>query len=266
MKNNNLIQLPNNLEIAYIHQYEAEYLYNEIFVQQTYLKHDIKLTNEMLVFDIGANIGMFSLYIKQMCPTATIYAFEPSHTTFQVLNYNMNKYHLGSAFPWAVSDINGKKEFIHYSNSTVFSGLYTDKTLDEGRIKAIATNVVTNELKEEHSEIIKKYVDVLTQDRVQTICETVETKKLSTLISDLNIKKIDLLKIDAEGSEFDILFNTDDRDWSKIKQIVLECHSNDERKYKKLLSLLKQKQFSIMRENETLLDKTGLINLYCYKK
>ena len=47
-----------------INVYETEYLYKEIFEDETYLKHGIAIPEGAVVFDIGANIGLFTLFVK----------------------------------------------------------------------------------------------------------------------------------------------------------------------------------------------------------
>jgi FkbM family methyltransferase len=54
------------------------------------------------------------------------------------------------------------------------------------------------------------------------IYEVVETISLEGLFSTYNLKKIDLMKIDCEGAEFDLLYS---KDLSNIKLIVMEVHS-----------------------------------------
>ena len=53
--------LPNGLEIVHLNRYETDYLYQEIFEDQCYLRHGIRLRDGATVVDIGANIGLFSL-------------------------------------------------------------------------------------------------------------------------------------------------------------------------------------------------------------
>jgi FkbM family methyltransferase len=43
------------------------------------------------VFDVGANVGQTALKIKQLLPSATIYSFEPSPSTFQQLRTNCHQ-------------------------------------------------------------------------------------------------------------------------------------------------------------------------------
>lgn len=61
---------------------DAEVIY-QIWVQEEYkkpleiIKQNIELANKPIIFDIGANIGMASLYFKHKLPLASIYCFEP---------------------------------------------------------------------------------------------------------------------------------------------------------------------------------------------
>jgi hypothetical protein len=64
-----------------------------------------------------------------------------------------------------------------------------------------------------------------------------QLQTLSEIIREQNIEKIDLLKIDAEGSELDIVMGIDINDWKKIKQLVVEVHDIDGR-LQKMISLL----------------------------
>ena len=61
-----------------------------------------------------------------------------------------------------------------------------------------------------------------TQDNPNS--KTVKTTTLETLISNLNWGKIDLLKIDIEGSEWDVINITPDDTFQSIDKILLEYH------------------------------------------
>ena len=55
-------QLPNGMRIAHINAYETEYLYREIFRGQGYFAHGITMGEQPCVFDVGANIGLFTFW------------------------------------------------------------------------------------------------------------------------------------------------------------------------------------------------------------
>lgn len=49
------------------------------------IKKHFPNTNVACVFDVGANVGEFSKSFGQEFPNATIYAFEPVNSTFEIL-------------------------------------------------------------------------------------------------------------------------------------------------------------------------------------
>ncbi|HTA95158.1 MAG TPA: hypothetical protein VK769_03450, partial [Verrucomicrobiae bacterium] len=84
-----IYQLPNGLPVYHVNKHETDFLYKEIFVERAYLKHGITLKANACVFDVGANIGMFTLFIKQECADATVYAFEPIPELNRVIKLNV---------------------------------------------------------------------------------------------------------------------------------------------------------------------------------
>ncbi len=56
---------------------ETAAIYNEIFLWQDYLGSGLSLADCRYVFDVGANVGLFSLFAKLQNPALTVHAFEP---------------------------------------------------------------------------------------------------------------------------------------------------------------------------------------------
>src|SRR5262245_34479683 len=82
--------LPNGLAVKHTSMLETLHLYQDIFVLKVYLQHGITLSEHSVVIDGGANIGMFSLFVLENCPTASIHAFEPAPKTFEILKANLS--------------------------------------------------------------------------------------------------------------------------------------------------------------------------------
>lgn len=59
-----------------------------------------------------------------------------------------------------------------------------------------------------------------------------------------NVEVIDLLKIDVEGTELEVLRGIDDRDWNKVRNIVMEV-SNVKGGLDKVKQLLETKGFTV---------------------
>lgn len=254
--------LPNGVEIVHLNQYETDYLYKEIFEEQTYLKHGIRLPDGATVVDIGANIGMFSLFVLSRCADPTIYAFEPAPQVFDLLTANCRAY--GSRvhpLNLGVSDRTKSAPFTFYERSSVFSGFHADDGEDRAAIHAVVRNAVRDEVAAA-ADVVESVVAELTADRLRRTTHECRLISVSDLIRDRGIDKIDLLKIDAEKSELDILAGIEDADWSKIDQIVVEIHDRTQEAVKRVERLLTAKGYRCAVELERPLEESGLFNLY----
>ncbi len=65
-------------------------LTNQIVSSNQY--HIELIKKNAIVFDAGANMGIFSIFAAANHPDSTIYAFEPTPTTFSVLKENAKYY------------------------------------------------------------------------------------------------------------------------------------------------------------------------------
>jgi FkbH-like protein/FkbM family methyltransferase len=255
--------LPNGLEIAHLNQYESRYLYREIFEEQTYLKNNIQLQDGDVIFDIGANIGMFSLFVSRRCRDVKIFSFEPSPVTFDILKTNL-ELHVPDAIPCncGVSGENTTAEFTFYPHSSVFSGFHADDSRDEEAIRSVIENTIREKNLVQDEITIKEYAQQLMESRLYKQTYTCELKTLSTIFAEYDIDRVDLLKVDAEKCEWEILMGIDASDWDKIKQIVIEVHDSVGDLYKKIRGLLEAKGFKLEVVEETLLEGSGLFNIY----
>lgn len=258
----NRYTLPNGLEIAHLKAYETDYLYKEIFEQQTYLKHGIQLRDGATVVDIGANIGLFSLFIMSRCKNAEIYAFEPAPAAYEVLKANCTAYG-GRTHPVnaGVAQHAGKATLTFYENSSVFSGFHANEHADRQAIETVVRNSLVNSMPADDKEV-EAYIGELTADRMlHKTCESRMTT-VSEIIREQGIEGIDLLKIDAEKSEEEILAGIDADDWLRIAQIVVEIHDPSYQAVARIKTLLNQKGFQCAIGHEQDLKESGLVNLY----
>jgi FkbM family methyltransferase len=81
---------------------------NEIFLEEIYKQ---SLPNNARVLDCGANIGLSIIYIKRICPTAKITAFEPDKGNYELLARNMQTFEL--------KDVEIREEAIWKEDTTV---------------------------------------------------------------------------------------------------------------------------------------------------
>jgi FkbH-like protein/FkbM family methyltransferase len=253
--------LPNGLEIVHLNQYETDYVYKEIFEDQCYLKHGVRLRDGATVVDIGANIGLFSLFVMSRCTNPRIYAFEPAPVVYDLLKANCDAY--GSnvrAVNAGVSDKPKSATLTFYEKSSVFSGFHSDETEDRAAIQTVVRNVLNSE--SVAGDSLEEYVNELTADRLRRRTYECRMTSVSDIIRENRIDRIDLLKIDAEKSELEIIDGIQDGDWPKIDQIVIEIHDPTREAVKRIEDLLIEKGYRCAVEHEKLLERSGLFNLY----
>ncbi len=247
-------QLPNGLSIYHKNTYETDYVYNEIFNEHTYLQHDIKINENAVIFDVGANIGLFSLYIKQNYPTSIIYAFEPSPEIHHILNSNLTEFgQSAKTFNIGLADRTTETTFYYYPEFSVISGFHANQKRDA---EIILSGINCNNKKEVATVINQRLATLLPYKcQVRTLSNIIKSEKITT---------IDLLKIDVEGSELAILKGISEDDWCKVKQIVMEVHSKNELDL--IMDILKSQSFHIAIEADKRLKDVNIYNLYAISK
>ncbi len=126
-----------------------------------------------VIFDIGANTGIYSLLAKTIKPTSKVYAFEPVERVFSKLEQNitLNKFDIVPVQK-AASDADG---------TAIIRDMNTEHTY----------SVTVNAIKEEGDG----------RD-VETVIQII---KLDSFIRENNITKVDLLKIDVETHEPEVM-------------------------------------------------------------
>lgn len=215
--------LPNGLDIQQININETNFMFKEIFEDNVYFMDKVKLNEGDVVFDVGANIGMFSVFLGQKNMNLKQYAFEPISDFYEVLHENMTM-HCKDSKPYNVgfSNTNKKEIITFYPNNSIMSSVYADKETDE---QCFMETVFSKEMSEEEKELFLKYKDQLLEGRFEAIQRECTMITLSDFIKDNQIEQINLLKMDAEKSEVDILNGLGD-EWGKIEQFVIEVHGD----------------------------------------
>ncbi|MEE9451442.1 MAG: FkbM family methyltransferase [Gammaproteobacteria bacterium] len=87
-----------------------------------FLLNQLEFNAGDIIFDVGANIGWYSLIFDKMIDQAIkIYAFEPDPLNFQLLNENIraNRAEKISAIPKAVAETETDKLLYRYSNNNL---------------------------------------------------------------------------------------------------------------------------------------------------
>src|SRR2546423_14913995 len=92
-----------DLDLSVIDPFErtTQYIYDEIFVGGTYDHPQIKLAERPTIIDVGANIGLFTIWAARKHNPRTILAYEASPTTHECLVDNVAR-HISSQMTGAI--------------------------------------------------------------------------------------------------------------------------------------------------------------------
>ncbi len=88
--------LPNGMRVRHRSRRDASDLYDELFSRLTYLRHGVRLPDGACVVDAGANIGLFSLLVSELCEGARVLAFEPLAPLHEAARANASRYAPGA--------------------------------------------------------------------------------------------------------------------------------------------------------------------------
>jgi FkbM family methyltransferase len=233
-----------------------------------YLQNGISINDGDVVFDVGANIGIFGVRAIQKAANVEVHCFEPIPAIASVLRKNAEAHGSGRfhVHQCGVSSDNATATFTYFPNTPALSTLHPEQWDDNpGAFKDAVKGTRKNPpdgmkwmkwIPTAFSGFIASYL-VSGSQKV-----TCELKPLSEIITKQNISKIDLLKIDCEGAEWDVLLGINDQHWPIIKSIVVEVHDLNGR-LEKMKELLISKGFTNLHaEREAGLEQTPMYNLF----
>ncbi len=253
-------RLPNGLDVFHLNKNETLHLYRQIFEDQIYLRHGIELADGSCVFDVGANIGLFSLFVHQACRNPRVYAFEPSPVTFEKLRRNMLHHRLDAQLHQAgIADTPGTATFTFYPRVSVMSGFHADTVEEEALFRDFLAN--QERAGEPGAALLLDQADELVAGRFERQEFICGLTTLSDVIREHGIERIDLLKVDVEKSELQVFAGIATEDWSRIRQVVVEVHDVADR-LERITGLLESQGFEVTLEQDDTLGETGIFHLY----
>jgi FkbM family methyltransferase len=161
----------------------GEHMQSQIF-WYGYYSRDIVMTMDellslgMVVFDIGANIGEISLYAaRRVGEEGSVYCFEPIPALYETLSFNVSRNDLAQAYPIRMGVSNKLGMVPIYRSDSRFA----DGTVHEG----LGTLYPM-------------------KNRTTPVGE-IQLTTLDAFCEEKQIHRLDLIKIDVEGSELDVL-------------------------------------------------------------
>ncbi len=163
-------------------------IYRQVFNNQEY--DFLSVVQPKVIVDAGANIGLASIYFANKYPDAKIIAIEPEQSNFELLTKNTKPY----------SGIIPVQAALWHINEEI-------NVTDPGYGKwAFRTEMKNSQEKQQGS-----------------ICHSVAGMTVGRIMREFNLKKIDVLKVDIEGSEREVFSDTSA--WlERVDAIIIELH------------------------------------------
>ncbi|KAH7322397.1 FkbM family methyltransferase [Stachybotrys elegans] len=210
---------------------DARIVHNEIFNNHCY---DIeKFSDQPFMIDVGANIGLFSMYMKRKYPGAKILAFEPAPVTYGILqrNLELNNATAVQAYQCALGAEDATGTLSFYPIVPAMSTFVPEE--NDIMRKTILTNFQSPEVIDNMFSSVEKI--------------EVPIRRLSDFLKAETSPDIDLLKIDVEARELEVCKGIDDEHWSRIRNVVVEIFDVNNALVN-MMDFLKSKGFTVKGE------------------
>lgn len=220
--------LPDGRTIVCVNTYEVDFSLHEIFSEDLE-RHGLDLPADGTYLDVGANIGLFALYLRDRCPAGRILAYEPMPAAFEALASNAAALSPpAEVFRLALGAAAGSLEFDYFPGVSALStsNRAVGERLSEG-LKQLLSGAGSQEVREiaERTAGAENVASAGFLDRLfraEPVVARVDT--LSSQLAALAVGAVDLLKIDTEGAEREVLAGIAEADWPKIRQLLVEVH------------------------------------------
>jgi FkbM family methyltransferase len=159
-----------------------------VWLIEEYKKENFEIKPNDVVIDVGAHIGLFTIYASQFCTNGKIYSFEPFVNNYELLleNIKLNNLDNVKSFNQAISN----------SNESIKLFLNDDES--------------------GHS--------IFSQSSKSIIVDSISLQKF---FDENQIKHCNFLKLDCEGAEYEIIKNLPLEYFQKIDKLVIEYHMAD---------------------------------------
>lgn len=189
---------------------------HEMFSRDDYgLSRVVSVHETPVILDLGANIGAFSVAAAMRFPNAKIFAYEPEEENFQILLKNI--------------ELNKLTDRVVPRQAAVAG--------HDGVQKLFLSNF------EYGHSLVKEFI---VEEKInETEMLSVSCVTLKNILDTNRLRYADLIKMDIEGSEYEVLYGLSDEQYKNIDQIVLEIHNIPGQSRDKLKSFLETKGFQV---------------------
>ncbi|TAD82687.1 MAG: FkbM family methyltransferase [Bacteroidetes bacterium] len=196
-------------------------VFKEVFMRNGYDDHFLKaqLPAKAVVLDVGGNIGMFAANVVNMQPQVQVHCFEPLPNNLAVLQRNATAC---AAFKAAITVVPSALTGVPGTHISFYKN--------------------NNEPLSQSASTIPGFLN-------NNDCITVPSVQLSAYVANQGFTSVDLLKLDCEGSEYDILYNTSPQVLALVRAIIVETHFVDAetKNFEALQAFLETAGFTIVK-------------------
>lgn len=173
----------------------SAYIFDEVFVRREY--DCAELAGARTLVDVGANIGLFTLFGLMRSPNAKVFCVEANPTTFSILSRNLQRNQLSNvtARLFAAASVEGSVAIYEAPESSGGASLFPGEHLREAAVR-------------------------------------VQARSLAAFLIENECLSIDVMKIDIEGAEYDVLLSDGVLSGNfQIKALIVEVDASprDER-------------------------------------
>jgi len=261
------MRLPNGYEAFFYNEAEAEQFCTEIFDKRIYTSQGINLCAGDVVFDVGANIGLFTLFAADV-PGTAIYAFEPALDTFELLEKNVAHNEIGArCFNIGIGAQCEVRKFVYYPRASGMSSFYANQQEESESLRSAMQNTIMQSARypdESRRELLSSLDDLIVR-RLNRRALDCRIETISEIVRKTAVRRIDLLKIDVQKSELDVLLGIDNVHWPIILQLVIEIHDIGGR-VERIRSLLVERGYAVSIVQDELYRSSCHHNLYATRQ
>jgi FkbM family methyltransferase len=204
----------------------AGFVINEIFKHRRYDRPGFQIQPSDTVVDIGANMGVFAIWAARQATAGKVLAIEPT-SAIGVLQLNIDRNGITNIVPvqTAAGSDGGTLEIVTYPGF----------------------NIVNHHAGWRPKFWTRLFIKLL-YGRYQSspVVERAPVKSLRRILDENGVERVNYLKCDCEGGEYEIFRGLDDDTWPRIDKVAMEFHEYAPGQHRsELIGLLERHGFAV---------------------
>ena len=218
---------------------EAQYLWQDVFALDSY-GAPVVYDRDAVVVDVGAHVGLFSLYALAAAPEGRVVAIEPVPVLVEALKRNTESH--GSRIAYystAVGDHDASASMTYYPKLSGMSSLRASPAADASLLRRIMHNLLE---RRPEADTLLGELDELVAERLEAQTFECTVRRLESILDEAAPERIDVLKIDVQRYEEPVLHGVGNA-WDRVRQVVVEVHDEDGA-FDRIDGFLRRKGFS----------------------